>query len=493
MNRTALATLGLLAVAPAYAADQGVLTYHNTNSRHGLYGVPGLTAAAAATVHFDTKFKAGFSGNVYAQPLYWKPAGASVGLLIVATEGNLILGINADTGATVWQTQLATPVTSGELPCGNISPEGVTGTPVIDPATGTVYFDSSTETASGPRHYIYGLSASNGHVSAGWPLDVQAALAGKGIAFDSSTEGQRSAVLSFKGALYVDYAGRAGDCGTYHGTAVQLQTSPPAVTGYWATRGDGGGIWAQGGAASDGQYLYVTTGNTFNADNSWMDGEAILRLKPGLARSTLTRDFYTPSNWQTLDNDDADLGGTEALPLTVQVAPGQDASRLIALGKDGNAYLVSRTNLGGIGGQIQTAQVSNSSIITAPAVYNTNGTTLVAFTSYSGLSCSGDNITMLSVAGKGSTPVSIKWCSSFNGRGAPIITTTDGSANPLVWVVGAEGDNELHGFNARTGSTVFSGAGTGMQGLRHFQTLIAANHHLYVAGDNTVYAFTFGK
>ena len=493
MNRTALAMVGLLAAAPAYAAEPGVLTYHNTNSRHGLYSVPGLTSAAAAGVHSDTAFKASFSGNVYAQPLYWKPAGASVGLLIVATEGNLVLGLNADTGATVWQTQLATPVTSGQLPCGDINPEGVTGAPVIDPATGTVYLDSSTETSNGPRHYIYGLSASTGQVAAGWPVDVQAALAAQGVTFDSSTEGQRSALLLFKGALYVDYAGRAGDCGTYHGTVVQLQTASPGVTGHWATRANGGGIWAQGGAAGDGQYLYVTTGNTFNADNNWMDGEAILRLKPGLARSAATRDFFTPSNWQTLDNQDADLGGTEALPLTVQVAAGQDAARLIALGKDGNAYLVNRTNLGGIGGQIQTAKVSNNGIITAPAVYNTNGATLVAFTSYSGLSCSGDNITMLSVAGTGSMPVSIKWCSGFNGRGAPIITTTDGVSNPLVWVVGAEGDNELHGFDALTGSAVFSGAGTGMQGLRHFQTLIAANHHLYVAADNTVYAFTFGK
>ncbi len=493
MNRTALAMIGLLAAAPTYAAAQGVLTYHNNNTRHGLYTVPGLTSAAAAGIHFDPAFKAGFSGNVYAQPLYWKPSGASVGLLIVATEGNLILGINADTGATVWQTQLAASVTSSELPCGNINPEGVTGTPVIDPATGTVYLNALTETSSGPRQYIYGLSASTGQVAAGWPVDVQAALAAQGISFTSTTQGERSAMLSFKGALYVDYAARAGDCGTYHGTVVQLQPSPPAVTGYWATRGNGGGIWAQGGAAGDGQNLYVTTGNTFNADNSWMDGEAILRLKPGLARSTSTRDFYTPSNWQTLDNEDADLGGTEALPLTVEVAPGQGAARLIALGKDGNAYLVNRGNLGGIGGQIETAKVSNNSIITAPAVYNTNGATLVAFTSYSGLSCSGDNITMLSVAGTGSTPISIKWCAGFNGRGAPIITTTDGSTNPLVWVVGAEGDNELHGFDAETGSTVFSGSGTGMQGLRHFQTLIAANRHLYVAGDNTVYAFTFGQ
>ena len=480
MKHSVLAAL--LAACPAVAAEQGVLTYHNSNTRHGLYTVPGLTSATAAGIHADAAFHATFSGNVYAAPLYWKPRDAATGLLIVATESNLILGLNADTGATVWHTQLAAPITSG-LPCGNVNPEGVTGTPAIDPATGILYFDASTQTASGIRHMIYGLSASTGQVQAGWPIDVQAALTAQGKSFDSTTEGERSAALVFKGSLYVDYAARSGDCGTYHGDVVQLQISPPAVTALWSTRANGGGIWAQGGAAGDGQNLYITTGNTFNADNVWQDGESIQRLKPGLAHSTDPADFYTPSNWQSLDNADADLGGTEALPLGVGGAP-----RLIALGKDGNAYLVSRGRLGGIGGQIAILKASNAGIITAPAVYNTPSSTLVAFTSYSGLNCSGDNITMLGVT---ATAMTVNWCAGFSGRGAPIITTTDGTSNPLVWVVGAEGDNELHAFDANSGAVVFSGANTGMQGLRHFQTLIAANRHLYVAADNTVYSYTY--
>ena len=489
MNKIALAALGFLTAAPASA--QGVLTYHNSISRHGLFDAPSLSSAAAANLHPDPAFKAAFSGNVYAQPLYWKPSGAAVGLLIVATEGNLILGINADTGGIVWHTQLPASVRLSQLPCGNIDPEGVTGTPAIDPATGTVYFDALTQTANGPRQLIYGLSANTGQVAAGWPLDVQAALSAQGITFDSLTQGERGAVLDFKGSLYIEYAGRSGDCGTYHGVSVQVRTSSPAVTGFWATRATGGGIWSQGGSASDAASVYVTTGNTFNANNVWSDGEAILRLKPGLAHSTATKDFYTPSNWQTLDNQDADLGGTEALSLTVGSTGGANAARLIALGKNGTAYLVNRVNLGGIGGEIAAKQVSNASIITGPAVYNLNGATLVAFTSYSGLACSGSNITMLSIAGSGTDPISIQWCSAFNGRGAPIITEDGKSSNPLVWVVGAEGDNAVHGFDAITGATVFAGAGTGMTGLRHFQTLIAANHHLYVAGDNAVYAFTW--
>ncbi len=100
-------------------------------------------------------------------------------------------------------------------------------------------------------------------------------------------------------------------------------------------------------------------------------------------------------------------------------------------------------------------------------------------------------MTRLKVTGDAKTPITTAWCAPFNGSGAPILTTTDGTANAIVWVPGAEGDNQLHGFDALTGKTVFPGAGTGMTGLHHFSSLIAANHRLYVAGDNAVYAFTF--
>ena len=98
---------------------------------------------------------------------------------------------------------------------------------------------------------------------------------------------------------------------------------------------------------------------------------------------------------------------------------------------------------------------------------------------------------MLSVAPSGTAPINEVWCAALNGAGAPIITSTNGAANPLVWIVGAEGDNLLHGFNALTGATVFGGGGQAMQGLRHFQTILAANTHLYVAGGGTLYAYTF--
>jgi len=493
---TFLAALAGLA-GPRGAEAQSVLTYHNSPNRHGAFTVPGLTAAAAAHMHLG--FHATISGNVYAQPLYWQPPGAKTGLLIVATESNLVYALNANTGARVWQTQLGKPVPSGTLPCGDIAPEGVTGAPVIDPDTGRLYLDAMTLQGAGnlPRHLVYALSLSDGKIVPHWPLNVDNEMARRHASFTSELQGQRGALQFFKGKLYIPFGGRAGDCGgstgaIYRGVVVEVTPgTTPAITGNWATRAARGGIWAQGGISSDGFSLFATTGNTSGA-NTWGDGEGVIRLKPGLARPTRPADLFTPANWKDLDNADADLGGTAAMPFTVGSGPGR-VGRLLALGKDGHAYLLNSQAFGGIGRELLNVQVSNSRIMTGPAVYVGPSATMVAFFDYEGLgqNCSGTSLTMLRITAKPANTIQRIWCAPLNGSGAPIITTTDGTANPIVWIAGAEGDNELHGFNLFTGKTLFAGGGTGMTGLHHFGTLIAANRHLYVAADNGVYAFTF--
>ena len=475
----------IFARSPALGASQSVVTYHNSLTRHGHYGVPNLTLAAAGKMHLDGHFKTKIEGHVYAQPLYWLPVGQTSGRVIVATESNIVYALDATTGATIWKTKLAHSVPLSELPCGNIDPDGITGTPVINDSAGVLYLDALSVRRPGPRHLIYALSLSDGSILPDWPVDVQEALGKQGVTFSSSTQGERSALLLFQGNLYVNYGGNWGDCGSYNGTVIQLQVSPPKIVAHWATRANGGGIWAQGGIAGDGESLFLTTGNTSGA-SSWSDGEAIIRLKAGLKHSDRTRDYFAPSNWQTLDNEDLDLGGTEALPLNIAVSGEQPAKRVIAFGKDGNAYLADRTDLGGVGGEIAIKAVANGAIITAPAVLQTTSQTLVAFTSGGGSGCSGNNLTMLSIAPSGSSPISVAWCAPFNGHGAPIITTTADGANPIVWVVGAEGDNVLHGFDASSGKAVFSGGGEQMSGLHHFVTIIAAQKRLYVAADDRV-------
>jgi len=483
-------TVAVLLAAPAAADAHSVVTYHNSNQRHGSYIIHGLTIAAAATMHLDTGFNATLQGNIYAQPLFWRPDGSTHGQVIVATESNFVYALNETTGAIEWQTQLGPSVPRANLPCGNIDPVGVTGTPVIDPIGGVLYLNALTQTDNGPRHMVHALSLADGSEKPGWPFDMEAGLTGMGLVYSSSYHGERSALLFFKNNLYVNYGGNGGDCGTYHGTVVQLTPDTPTIVGAWQTRGLKGGIWAQGGIAGDGVSLFITTGNTHGATD-WSDGEAIIRLVSGLAHSNRPKDFFTPSNWADLDSSDKDLGGTEALPLDIPVAGQPKARRIIAFGKDGNAYLADRHLLGGIGGQLAIFPASTAAIRTAPAVYETDSTVMIAFTSGGNAQCPGKNITMLNVAAGSTEPVSFAWCAAMNGGGAPIVTTTDGTANAIVWVVGAEGDNLLHGFNALNGQTVFDGTGTTMTGLHHFETILATATRFYVAADNTVYAFAF--
>jgi hypothetical protein len=472
------------------AMAQSVTDYHADPGRSGNYTVAGLTLAAAATMTPDKGFAASFTGNVYAQPLYWQSKTSK--FLIVATTSNIVYALNADTGAMMWQKTLAAPAARANLPCGNIDPEGVVGTPVIDPVGKVLYLDALTAgTGSGPRHVLYALDVTNGAILSGWPLDVGSLLTAAVPSFTSAPQGQRAALSFYQGNLYIPYGGKYGDCGTYNGIVAQVNMATRAVAGVWATRAHGGGIWAPGGLSRFGSELFATTGNTMGA-SGWQDGEAVVRLRPGLTHSLAAADYFAPGNWLALDDSDADLGGTAAIGFTVQDARGHAYLRLLALGKDGNGYVLNGADLGGIGGAIQTQGLSTAQIKNAPAIYPDGSKTYVFFTNNNGIgsNCSGNNITAVAITVLHKSPLRTAWCGSFSGDGAPIVTTSDGTHDPIVWVSGAEGDNKLHGFNGLTGAVLFTSASS-MAGLRHFSTPVAANGHIYLGADGKVYSFSF--
>ena len=136
----------------------------------------------------------------------------------------------------------------------------------------------------------------------------------------------------------------------------------------------------------------MATGNTFGA-RTWMGGEAIIRLGPGAKFSGNPADYFAPSDWRRLDDEDADIGGSGPVLLDV---PGATPSKLIvALGKNGVAYLLNRDDLGGIGkgngirGEgVQSNKVSSGEIINAAAAYRTASASYVVFeTRASGVGC----------------------------------------------------------------------------------------------------------
>src|SRR5579883_1242703 len=333
----------------------------------------------------------------------------------------------------------------------------------------------------------------------GWPVNVAEALGQQGMTFNARDQNQRGALAILDGRVYVPYGGHFGDCGTYHGWVVGISLSSPRQDNSrkviaWSTPARGGGIWAPGGIATDGKSLYPATGNTFGATR-WMGGNAVIRLSPDLKTSGEARDFFAPENWRALDARDLDLGGANPSLVNVPGARGGKAL-VVALGKDGRAYLLDRDNLGGIGGSLINELVSQRATRTAPAVYSTDDAAFVAFEG-TGAHCppgkpAGD-LTVLRISGAEQPSLSTAWCGAVRGRGSPMITTTDGHSEPIVWVVGAEGDNRLHAFEGETGEEVPLGAAgaTAMTGLRRFQTLIATNDKLYVGADDRIYAFGF--
>jgi outer membrane protein assembly factor BamB len=475
------AVVGLMCGA---AQAQYVLQYHRTVDRAGNYVIPNLTPARAHLMHLDQTFDGRVNGHVYAQPLLTPAAGHE--LLLVATENNVVDALDAGSGKLIWQRSLAPPVPLSMLPCGNINPLGITGTPVIDESRGAIYFDAMVLAQAGPQHLVFGLSVANGQTLPGFPVNVQQALTALGMHFTPTVQNQRGALLIMKNTLYVPYGGLFGDCGSYHGWIVGIGLDKPHPVNAWHTQAVGGGIWAPGGIVSDGQSLFVATGNTFNASH-WGGGEAVIRFGVDLKPPVSIINYFAPNDWPTLDARDADLGGTNPVALNLGTA-----HLILALGKDAKAYLLKRDNLGGIGGALAVEEVASEQIRTAPATYpEPSGGAFVAFHAL-GSNCPGtvSNPSLIVLKVLAPHTISTAWCGSLDGAREPIVTTTDGRANPIVWMVGAEGDNQLHAFRGDNGKPLLTGSQPTMQGLRHFATIVATQEHLYVPADDRIYTFT---
>ena len=370
---------------------------------------------------------------------------------------------------------------SSGLPCGNINPVGITGTPIVDLPSRSLFFDAETTPSAGTfKHLIFSLNVDTGAINAGWPVDVNAKVSG----FDSSVQGERAALAIIGGILYVPFGGRAGDCGNYRGRLVGIQMNNPDSVTSWATTAIGGGVWGPGGVASDGTNPFVVTGNTFSTGGTWGGGEAVIRFQPGPVFSGATNDYWAPTNWLSLDNSDADLGGSG--PILVDVPGAVPSALVVALGKDGKAYLLNRNTLGGISAPLSSASVSGNAIVQAAATYRTTQGTYVV------IRANGSTTTAFRITATNPPTIATGWSiTGLSGVGSPFVTSTDGTSNAIVWVIGAEGDQKLHGYNGDTGAVVYAGGGANevMAGTHRFNTAIAARGRIYIATNNKVYAF----
>jgi hypothetical protein len=417
-----------------------VLQFHKNPTRDGVYVDPGLTPQAIKGM--QRRSTAPLTGQVYAQPLYVADAATRRELFVAATEANHVTVFDG-CGKTVWDKAYGTPAAYADLPCGNVYPTlGITGTPIVDQPARTIYFDAMTQTSSGTaglRHLVHAVSLDDGAERPGWPVDVNAGVAG----FDSSHQNQRGALTLLGGTLYVPYGGHFGDCGQYFGWIVGVPVAGPRSARAWRTIGgnpwdagaplSGGGFWAVGGLPTDGTSLFAVSGNTmdptdasrFLAPPAWVGGESVFRLAPGPSFSGAPADFFRPSDWQTLDDGDMDLGSTNAVLFDIG-----RSHYVLVVGKSGVVYVLDRDDLGAGPVVSQRASVSTD-IIGAPIVFTTTAGTYAVLPEYS---VTPNAILLL----KGDPPALAPDPNNLPspGPGGLIATTTDGASNFHVWVAG---------------------------------------------------------
>jgi PQQ enzyme repeat len=488
------------------ASAASVLQYHNNPARDGVYVDARLSRAAAATMHVDPTFgNTALVGPIYAQPLYLAGATAGADLVLVATAQNRVHALNAATGANAWNVQVGAPVpsTSAGL-CGRpLNPLGITGTPVIDAATRTIYLDAMTLVANAPRHMVHALGIdTQGAERAGWPIDLNATARAGTIAFDSPIQNQRAALILLGGKVFVPFGGHIGDCLGYHGWLVGVTTSGTPQVSAWATSSIAGGIWGTSGIASDGTSLIVATGNTKAAassggagttpgDGNWGGGEAVIKFPTTLAQPTATqiRDYFVPGNWTTLDTTDADIGGTG--PVLFRVAGATPSNLAMALGKDRKAYLLDPANLGGLdAAPLTSLTVASNTIITAASAYTTALGTYVVFRG-AGAGCpagQSGGLTAIRVSAASPPALSIAWCGGVTATSSPSVSMSSAQgADAIVWYVGS--DARLHGLDGDTGASVVADT-TALGTVVSHQTPIVANGRIFVATSNRVFAFT---
>ncbi len=469
------------AVLPANA-QVNVTQEHNNVSRDGVYIDAAFTPANAANLTRDLNFNGTISGNVYAQPLYIE-GGPNGPMIIAVTESNNVYALDATTGLPIWsRTDLGSPVPT--TPCGGFNPTGITGTPVVDLASRRLFFDALTN-GSPIKHFIYSLNVDSGATTPGWPVDLNATVVYNSIPFVSLAQEQRGGLALVNGIVYSSYSGYLGDCGNYHGWVVGVDINNPTNVHGWATTAIGGGIWGHGGVASDGTNMFVVTGNTFNTGGNWLGGEAIIRLQAGPTWSGQPTDYWAPFNWFNLDNSDTDLGGVSA---TIVDVPGAMPPQLVlALGKDSNAYLLNRNNLGGIPGTPYQANVGGINRGTSAVTYHTSQGTYIGFHNDVG------TIRAYKITPTNPPTITFGWSQNQNGRGSPWVTTTDGTTNMIVWYAATtgSGDQRLHAYDGDTGAIIYVGGGTNelMSGTRQWNTGMVARGRIYFGADNKIYAF----
>jgi hypothetical protein len=429
-----------------------------------------------------------------------RAAGAGVFLVFPALGSSPnAIAFDETTGLRTWTATVSNGGSGGG--------DGVRGTPVVDPVARRVYL----VTGNNP-HLVHALSVDTGAevTTGGWPVTLShSTVSFNGTTFNSKNQNQRGALLLLNAILYIPFGGEDGDGGNYHGWIIAIDTTKPTSVGAWATRSPQSGIWASGGLASDGKFVFATTGNSTNTipPRSSSDSEEVVRLS-GLAQ--LSRDeasVFVANEWQDWDQNDRDFGTSS--PAYVPLPSGSKwPSFLIAPAKPGVVYVLDGSDLSqgtypNVGGQVEEVTVGDTageSVYTSPTIYSSASGIHAAinvgrgpFHCPKGSPSAKGMIVSLKLDPTKTSPASVAWCAANAVGNAtheypPISTTTDGvKANPIVWFVSgpaqgqSSGDRQLTGVDGDTGAVLVETTGTACTTVPSLSFPIAVHGRIVVA------------
>ena len=456
-----------------------------------------LTPANVTTAKFGKLYSYAVDGYVYAQPLYvgaLSIGGVAHNALLVATEHDSVYAFDADQNQLLWKISLidaahgaaagATTVPSGDLGTNDIVPEiGVTGTPVIDDTTNTMYVVSKSKEAGAYVHRLHALDIVTGNERSGSPVVIAGSVPGNGIgsvngnvAFQPEWELNRAGLLLLNGHVYVPYAAH-GDNGPYHGWMFSYDASTLQLTAQFnsSPNGKGNGIWHSGAAPAADMIngvprLFFATGNFFDTGAGSPNPTPPYAAGQNYSNSVVSvnasgggmqvSDAWTPYDQVQLSNADADQTSGGILLLPDQA--GSVQHELIQVGKNGRIEVLDRDNLGGYNtsanniAQEITGQISG--LWSTPAYWNGK----VYFWG------SGDRLKQFTLTNgglSGGPSVSASVTSSFPGA-SPVISSNGTSAG-ILWAVRTDAYNSggpavLYAFDAtNVGTLLYSSAQNG--------------------------------
>jgi hypothetical protein len=444
------------------ATPVNVLTYHNNISRTGLnWNEAVLTPSNVAPGTFGKLFSVAVDGYIYAEPLYVSslniPGKGIHNVVFIATEHDSIYAFaagNPNGGKPLWKKSLIDPahgittVSSAALNCTDLVPEiGITGTPVIDATTETLYVVSAAFNSNTSEYIqrLHALDLRTGAEKFGGPVKISAAVRGTGygnggdtdgkghVIFDAKMENQRAALLLTGGVVYVAFGAHC-DIDEYHGwlLAYDAATLKQLAAFNSTPNGQEGGIWQSGNgpAATGNGAIFVGIGNGSFDPSQKNYSDSFVKLA---ARTLLVVDYFTPTDQQSLSLADLDFG--IAGPLLLPLQSGPAPYELIGGGKSAILYVLNRANMGKYCGScnppdpqvVQTVSPSGLfGMFSAPAYWK-------GF-----LYQSSDNGPLLAFSltnGKLSTNPVAQTSVTFTYHGSTPVVSSNGPKNGILWIL----------------------------------------------------------